>query len=209
MASHRRRRAVSPARRLYVDRAGKIAAATQIASPNCDERPAGEPITMLVIHGISLPPGEFGGNGIIDLFTNRLDPAAHPDFDTLAAMRVSAHFLVRRDGSLLQFVPCALRAWHAGASSWRGRQRCNDFSVGIELEGTDELPYADAQYATLARLTRALQRRYPIRDLAGHDQIARGRKTDPGAAFDWTRFRHLVEPSRTSMGGDKRRKRRH
>jgi AmpD protein len=114
-------------------------------------------------------------------------------------MRVSAHFLVRRDGSLLQFVPCALRAWHAGASSWRGRERCNDFSVGIELEGTDELPYADAQYATLARLTRALRRRYPIRDLAGHDQIAPGRKTDPGAAFDWMRYRHLVGPAQHSM----------
>ncbi len=107
-------------------------------------------------------------------------------------MRVSAHFLIRRDGSLLQFVPCALRAWHAGASSWQGRERCNDFSIGVELEGTDLLAYADAQYAMLGRLTRALRRRYPIADLAGHDQVAPGRKTDPGAAFDWARYRRLA-----------------
>ena len=144
------------------------------------------------MHSISLPPGQFGGNAIIELFTNRLDPDAHPDFGALAAMRVSAHFLIRRDGSLLQFVPCALRAWHAGASSWQGRERCNDFSVGVELEGTNLLPYADAQYAMLARLTRALRRRYPISDVAGHDQVAPGRKTDPGEAFDWARFRRLA-----------------
>jgi AmpD protein len=152
-----------------------------------------------VIHGISLPPGEFGGNGIIDLFTNRLDPAAHPCFEALASTRVSAHFVVRRDGALLQFVPCALRAWHAGVSSWRGRERCNDFSIGIELEGTDELPYTDRQYAALARVTRALQKRYPLRDLAGHDQIAPGRKTDPGPAFDWARYRRLVGSAMRSM----------
>lgn len=192
---------------MYVDRSGNVAAALQFASPNCDARPAGERITLLVIHGISLPPGQFGGNAIIDLFTNRLDPSAHPDFDELAAMRVSAHFLVRRDGSLLQFVPCALRAWHAGASSWRGRGRCNDFSLGIELEGTDELPYADAQYATLARLTRALRRRYPIRDLAGHDQIAPGRKTDPGPAFDWIRYRRLVGSGQRWAAGPRIRER--
>jgi AmpD protein len=155
---------------------------------------------LLVIHNISLPPGEFGGNAIADLFTNRLDPRAHSTFATLGAMRVSAHFLLRRDGALLQFVPCSLRAWHAGPSSWRGRHRCNDFSIGIELEGTDELPYADVQYALLARLTRALRRRYPIADLAGHDQIAPGRKTDPGAAFDWPRYRRLVVPGRTGAG---------
>lgn len=184
---------MAAARRLYVDRSGTIAAATQIPSPNCDQRPAGERIALLVVHGISLPPGEFGGNGIIDLFTNRLE-AANPGLDTLATMRVSAHFLIRRDGSLLQFVPCALRAWHAGVSSWRGRERCNDFSIGVELEGTDRLAYTDAQYGTLARLTRALRRRYPIADLAGHDQIAPGRKTDPGPAFDWARYRALAAP---------------
>jgi AmpD protein len=166
--------------------------ATQIASPNCDDRPEGELISLLVVHNISLPPGQFGGDAIIELFTNRLDPDAHPHFGALAGMRVSAHFLIRRDGSLLQFVPCALRAWHAGASSWQGRERCNDFSIGVELEGTDLLPYADAQYAVLGRLTRALRRRYPISDLAGHDQVAPGRKTDPGAAFDWARYRRLA-----------------
>jgi N-acetyl-anhydromuramoyl-L-alanine amidase len=185
---------VAAARRLYVDRSGIVSAATQIASPNCDARPVGERISLLVIHNISLPPGQFGGDAIIELFTNRLDPDAHADFAALAAMRVSAHFLIRRDGSVLQFVPCALRAWHAGASAWRGRERCNDFSIGVELEGTDLLPYADAQYAVLGRLTRALRRRYPISDLAGHDQVAPGRKTDPGAAFDWERYRRLASP---------------
>jgi AmpD protein len=145
----------------------------------------------LVVHNISLPPGKFGGNAIIELFTNRLDPV-HPDFGALAPIRVSAHFLIRRDGSLLQFVPCALRAWHAGASSWQGRERCNDFSIGVELEGTDLLAYADAQYAMLVRLTRALRRRYPIADVAGHDQVAPGRKSDPGSAFDWVRYRRLA-----------------
>ena len=149
---------------------------------------------MLVVHNISLPPGEFGGDAIVALFTNRLAPDAHPSFGTIAAVRVSAHFLIRRDGALLQFVPCALRAWHAGASSWQGRERCNDFSIGVELEGTDDLPYADAQYRVLARLTRALRRRYPISDFAGHDEIAPGRKTDPGAAFDWMRYRSLIVP---------------
>jgi AmpD protein len=185
---------LDPARRLHVDRSGTIAAATQIASPNCDDRPAGERISLLVVHNISLPPGEFGSHAIIELFTNRLDPASHPDFGALASTRVSAHFLIRRDGSLLQFVPCALRAWHAGVSSWQGRDRCNDYSIGVELEGTDQLAYPDAQYATLARLTRALRRRYPIADLAGHAEIAPGRKTDPGEAFDWARYRRLVAP---------------
>lgn len=192
IATRSRRKAGPAARRLFVDRFGTVAAATQILSPNCDPRPTGERITLLVIHNISLPPGEFGSDAIIELFTNRLDPGAHPGFDALAAMRVSAHFLIRRDGALLQFVPCALRAWHAGASSWQGRDQCNDFSIGIELEGTDARPYADAQYTTLARLTRALRRRYPIADFAGHDQIAPGRKTDPGAAFDWPRYRRLA-----------------
>lgn len=191
-----RHRSAARPRRLYVDREGSIAAARQVPSSNCDGRPAGERITLLVIHGISLPPGRFGGRAIVDLFTNRLDTRAHPAFATLHAVRVSAHFLIRRDGALLQFVPCARRAWHAGASSWRGRSRCNDFSIGVELEGRDDVPYADVQYEVLARLTRALRRRYPVTDLAGHDQIAPGRKTDPGPAFDWTHYRRLVEPRR-------------
>jgi AmpD protein len=171
-----------------------VRAAAQVPSPNCDERPEGAAITLLVVHNISLPPGRFGGPAITALFTNRLDPSAHPYFATVAPLRVSAHFLIRRDGALIQFVSCARRAWHAGASSWRGRERCNDFSIGVELEGTDDMPYEAAQYSVLARLTRALRRRYPIVDIAGHSAIARSRKTDPGPAFDWARYRRLVAP---------------
>jgi AmpD protein len=177
-------------RRLAVDADGRANLAAQVPSPNCDERPDGIAISLLVVHGISLPPGRFGGDGIERLFTNRLDPDAHPYYATIAALRVSSHFLIRRDGRLLQFVPCARRAWHAGESAWRGRSRCNDFSIGVELEGTDTLPYTSAQYRMLARLARALSLRYPIVDVAGHSDIAPGRKTDPGAAFDWTRLRH-------------------
>ena len=167
-------------------------AAAQVPSPNCDERPEGTVITLVVVHNISLPPGRFGGSAIAELFTNRLDPSGHPYFATVAQRRVSAHFLIGREGALTQFVPCSLRAWHAGASSWRGRENCNDFSVGIELEGSDDVPYEDAQYALLGRLTRALFRRYPIVDLAGHSDIAPGRKTDPGPAFDWARYRRSL-----------------
>lgn len=147
---------------------------------------------MLVVHGISLPPGKFGGDAIERLFTNRLDPAAHPYFATVAALRVSAHFLVRRNGMLAQFVPCTRRAWHAGESAWRGRSRCNDFSVGVELEGTDDIRYTAAQYTMLARLVRALRERYPITDIVGHRDIAPGRKTDPGDAFDWQRLARKI-----------------
>ena len=167
-------------------------AAVQVPSPNADERPEGTEITLLVVHGISLPPGHFGGTAIAEFFTNRLEPAADPYFGTIAALRVSAHFLIGRDGALVQFVSCARRAWHAGASSWRGRANCNDFSVGVELEGSDDVAYETSQYRMLARLTRALRRRYPIEDLAGHSEIAPGRKTDPGPAFDWDRYRRLL-----------------
>lgn len=170
-------------------------AATQVPSPNCDDRPPGAGITLLVVHNISLPPGQFGGAAIVALFTNRLDPAAHPYFATIRQLRVSAHFLIGRAGALTQFVSCTRRAWHAGASSWRGQEHCNDFSIGVELEGTDALPYEDAQYRVLARLTRALRRRYPIDDVAGHQDIAPGRKTDPGPAFDWARFQRLLAAS--------------
>lgn len=180
--------------RLHVDRCGVVRAAAQIASPNCDARPAGVKISLLVIHGISLPRGDFGGPWIVELFTNRLNVGAHPSFASLADRRVSAHFLIRREGSLAQFVSCAMRAWHAGASSWRGREGCNDFSIGVELEGTDDVPYEDLQYATLAGLTRALRRRYRIRDIVGHSQIAPQRKTDPGPAFEWERFRRMIAP---------------
>lgn len=182
----------APPLRLHVDRAGVVRAAAQVPSPNFDARPADARITLLVIHNISLPPGQFGGPWIVELFTNRLDPKAHPYFESIADMRVSAHFLIRREGALAQFVPCALRAWHAGDSSWRARRDCNDFSIGVELEGTDDLPYEDIQYRTLALLTRALRRRYPIRDIAGHRDIAPKRKTDPGPAFDWPRYRKLI-----------------
>jgi AmpD protein len=157
-------------------------------SPNQDDRPAGSAVTLVVLHSISLPPGEYGGDGIERLFTNRLDPAAHPYFKEIHALKVSSHFLVRRDGEVVQFVPVERRAWHAGASSWRGRGRCNDFSVGIELEGGDAAPFAEVQYQELARLIRELQRAIPLRDVAGHSEIAPGRKTDPGPGFDWPRL---------------------
>jgi AmpD protein len=154
-----------------------------VDSPNQDARPAGTEISLAVIHCISLPPGGYGGDAIERLFTNRLDPQAHPYFRQIHAMKVSAHFLVRRDGELVQFVPVARRAWHAGASSWRGRSRCNDFSVGIELEGTEDAPFQDAQYRTLVHLLKGLG----LREIAAHSDVAPGRKTDPGAHFDWPR----------------------
>ena len=175
-----------------LDAAGWHRHATRRHSPNRDDRPPGTLITLLVVHGISLPPGQFGGDVVERLFTNRLDHAGHPDFAGLAGLRVSAHFFIRRNGALLQFVPCERRAWHAGVSSWHGRERCNDFSIGVELEGTDTHPYTARQYERLARLVRALRSRYPIADVAGHSDIAPGRKTDPGPAFDWRRLRALL-----------------
>jgi len=181
-----------PAHALTVDAAGRVAAAAQIASPNCDARPSGALPSLVVVHGISLPPGTFGGDGVARLFTNTLDAARHPYYATVAQLRVSAHFFIRRDGALIQFVPCTARAWHAGVSSWRGRERCNDLSIGIELEGADDIAYASAQYATLAGLLKALKRRYPIEAAVGHSDVAPGRKTDPGPAFDWDRLARLV-----------------
>lgn len=168
--------------------AGWLSAARRMPSSNCDDRPAGEPVTLVVIHAISLPPGEFGGRGIIDLFTNCLDAEAHPYFREIHGLRVSTHFLIRRDGELIQFVSCARRAWHAGVSSWLGRAACNDFSIGIELEGCDQMPFEDAQYQCLNRLLAELHRRHPIDDVVGHSDIAPGRKTDPGPCFDWRRL---------------------
>lgn len=159
-----------------------------IASPNHDQRPAGIDIELVVVHGISLPPGRFGGPFIEQLFTNRLDPAGHPFFAQLGELRVSAHFLIPRDGTLRQFVSCRDRAWHAGRSSWRGRHACNDFSIGVELEGTDLRPYTERQYQRLVSLLRDLAGAYPrLRSIAGHEHVAPGRKTDPGPAFDWPR----------------------
>jgi len=159
-----------------------------IASPNCDERPEGAAITLLVIHNISLPPGEFGGNGVTQLFTNRLHPEEHPYYAAISGLKVSSHFFIRRDGKTVQFVPCNQRAWHAGLSSWRNKTRCNDFSIGIELEGSDDLPFTDAQYATLIPLLATLKTAYPIQAVVGHSDIAPGRKTDPGPHFAWHRL---------------------
>lgn len=172
---------------MHIDTEGLLVGGEFIPSPNCDSRPAGS-IELLVIHNISLPPGQFGGDGVQRLFTNRLDPEAHPYYQVIAGLKVSAHFLVRRNGHVVQFVPCLSRAWHAGLSCWQGRSRCNDFSIGIELEGTDELPFTDAQYLALVDLSAALRSAYPICGVAGHSDIAPGRKTDPGPCFDWMRY---------------------
>jgi N-acetyl-anhydromuramoyl-L-alanine amidase len=168
---------------------GLIHGAQQVASPNRNARPAGAGAELLVIHDISLPPGIFGGNGIVELFTNRLDPGAHPYYAEVSPLKVSAHLLLRRDGGAIQFVPCRDCAWHAGVSSWNGREQCNDFSIGIELEGTDEVPFTPAQYARLIGVAQVLMRAYPIRHAVGHSDIAPGRKTDPGPHFDWRLFR--------------------
>lgn len=183
---------VSAPARLEVMADGWCRQALRIDSPNRDERPQGSGIDLLVIHNISLPPGQFGGEQICALFTNRLDCDAHPYFDQLRTLRVSAHFLIRRDGLVMQFVSANERAWHAGASSFGQRQRCNDFSIGIELEGTDAEPYAELQYASLVALTIALQARYRLTDVAGHEHIAPGRKTDPGPFFDWLHYREAL-----------------
>ncbi|OYW37032.1 MAG: N-acetylmuramoyl-L-alanine amidase [Hydrogenophilales bacterium 12-61-10] len=170
---------------------GWLTDAHHLPSPNCDTRPEGTAIELIVIHNISLPPGVFDGDAVIQLFTNRLDWDAHPYYQQIRGIKVSAHFFIRRDGSLIQFVPCSLRAWHAGVSSWCERERCNDFSIGIELEGTDDLPFTEAQYACLIPLLQALKQAYPIRAVVGHSEIASGRKTDPGVCFEWERVRRL------------------
>lgn len=175
-----------------LDADGLLPGAIFIPSPNADARPADSPVVLVVVHAISLPPGEFGGDGIERLFTNRLDPGAHPYYRDIHSLRVSSHFLIRRDGSLIQFVPCTRRAWHAGVSEWRGRQRCNDFSIGIELEGCDERPFENCQYAVLSRLIRVLRRSFAIEEIVGHADVAPGRKTDPGPHFDWPRLRRLL-----------------
>lgn len=182
---------------MRIDRTtGLLDAARQRFSPNQDERPEGVGMDLIVIHGISLPPGEFGGPWIDALFTNTLDPAAHPYFQAIAGLRVSAHLLIRRNGGLAQYVPFHQRAWHAGASSFAGRSRCNDFSIGIELEGADQVPYDGRQYERLAMVIQALRTAYPTLApdrLAGHADIAPGRKTDPGPAFEWARLRRLLD----------------
>ncbi len=181
---------------------GLLKGARQVCSPNCDERPEEEQISLLVIHNISLPPAEYGGCWIDALFTNTLDAGAHPYFQTIAGQRVSAHALIRRDGEVVQYVPFQRRAWHAGKSCFQGRECCNDFSIGIELEGCDEQPYEDVQYERLIALTRALIQSYSAITsdrIVGHCDIAPGRKTDPGPAFDWEHYLGaLQEASRES-----------
>lgn len=181
---------------------GWLPSATQMPSANRDARPDGQVVDLLVIHNISLPPGRYGGPEVCDLFLNRLNCDDHPYFDRLRGLRVSTHFLVRRGGQVVQFVSCRDRAWHAGVSRWRGRERCNDFSIGIELEGTDQDPFEAVQYEVLVRLTRAISAAYPIVDVAGHSDIAPGRKTDPGPCFDWSRYRLALDAPRVAGAGD-------
>lgn len=178
---------------LTIDENGWCKAAEKLPSPNHDARQPDVPVDLIVVHNISLPPDEYGGPYIADLFLNRLDFDAHPYFDQLRSLRVSAHFLIRRGGELVQFVSASDRAWHAGASDFCGRTRCNDFSIGIELEGSDHESFTDSQYAVLTELTSALCLRYPISAVTGHQQIAPSRKTDPGPYFDWKRYEAGVQ----------------
>jgi len=181
---------------MRLDKSGDwIRAARRVPSPNCDDRPPGTEISLIVVHGISLPPGEYGGSWIDALFTNCLDCNAHPYFAEIAGLQVSSHVLIRRDGEVVQYVPFSRRAWHAGKSRYGGREACNDFSIGVELEGQDEDQYTDAQYERLAEIVKLLRERFPAisaQALVGHSDIAPGRKTDPGPAFDWQRLRALV-----------------
>ncbi|HSI43215.1 MAG TPA: 1,6-anhydro-N-acetylmuramyl-L-alanine amidase AmpD [Methylotenera sp.] len=180
---------------IAIDDTGFAADANLIASPNFDVRPVQESglpeIDLIVIHNISLPPSQYGGNGIIELFTNRLNPEEHPYYAEVYTRKVSSHFLIRRDGELIQFVSCLDRAWHAGVSNWRGRERCNDFSVGIELEGSDFDAFEPFQYQTLVNLIAGLKERYTIKDIVGHSDIAPGRKTDPGPYFEWDKVSNI------------------
>ncbi len=174
---------------------GWLRGVRQVRSPNADSRPAGVEIDLIVVHGISLPPGEFGGSAIDDLFCNCLEPTAHPYYRDIAAIRVSSHALIARDGRITQYVPFHKRAWHAGQSSYQGRDACNDFSVGIELEGCDDIAYAEPQYQALAQLVKSLRREYPSlihAPVVGHEHIAPGRKTDPGPAFNWQRLTAMI-----------------
>lgn len=186
------RRTAKGSRSSNIDDAGWLQGARRVVSPNFDARPQPEDISLLVIHAIALPPERFSGPAIDQLFTNTLDPDAHPYFATLRGVRVSAHLLIRRDGGVTQYVSFLARAWHAGASSFQGRERCNDFSIGIELEGSDRRAFTQRQYRRLVAVTRALLARYPglsSSRIVGHSDIAPGRKTDPGPHFDWPRFR--------------------
>lgn len=185
----------APSAPLRVDAEGWFAGIRRAPSPHADERPPGGRAELVVIHGVSLPPGEFGGPWVEDFFVGRLDVSRHPYFAEIATLRVAPHVFVQRNGAAVQFVSCLRRAWHAGRSQWHGREECNDFSIGIELEGTDDIPYTDMQYGALAQLVPALRKAYPdIGDdaVVGHCDVAPGRKTDPGPAFDWQRLARLL-----------------
>ena len=175
---------------LHIDSAGICIQANFIASPNVDQRPDINDIKLIVIHNISLPPNQYGGEGVIELFTNRLNPNEHPYYAGISHLKVSSHFFIRRDGQLIQFSSCLDRAWHAGQSNWQGRERCNDFSIGIELEGSDFEPFEAVQYDVLNHLINALKSSYPIEAITGHSDIAPNRKTDPGHYFDWSLIKH-------------------
>jgi len=177
---------------LKLNEDGYIETALQIASPNFDTRPENCQINMAVIHNISLPPNEYGGAGIVQLFTNQLNPNEGPYYAEIHTRKVSSHFLIRRDGELIQFVSCLDRAWHAGVSSWQGRERCNDFSIGIELEGSDFEDFEPAQYKTLKSLLKCLKNAYPIQHIVGHSEIAPGRKTDPGPFFNLKKIKIAI-----------------
>jgi N-acetyl-anhydromuramoyl-L-alanine amidase len=197
------RRAQPASSVLSVDADGWVRGASRLDSPNRDARPPGAAIELLLIHGISLPPGRFDTGHVEKLFANCLSFDEDPYFDGLRGLRVSAHFLIARNGKLTQFVSCLERAWHAGASSFEGRTACNDFSLGVELEGTDELAYADAQYTVLGRLTRALFAAYPLRAIRGHSDVAPQRKTDPGPGFDWIRFARELRAHRSAFAPER------
>jgi AmpD protein len=187
----------------FPENSGRLPQARWVPSPNCDARPGDVALDLIVVHCISLPPGAFGGDYVEALFCNRLDLGAHEYFPALEGLEVSAHFLIDRAGALTQFVDCGDRAWHAGVSRYCGRERCNDFSIGIELEGTETTPYEAAQYGSLAALIRALRARYPsLRQgaVVAHSDIAPGRKTDPGPAFDWARLRRALDAAPTGSG---------
>jgi AmpD protein len=174
---------------IKIDKKGYLSKVKQVNSPNFDARPDNCAIDMIVIHNISLPPNQYGGSGIVKLFTNQLDPNEHPYYAEIHTRKVSSHFLIRRNGEIIQFVSCLNRAWHAGVSQWQGRERCNDFSVGIELEGNDFETFELEQYKTLNNLIEILQKSYPIQHIAGHSDIAPGRKTDPGPYFEWAQIK--------------------
>ena len=185
---------------MKVDEAGYLSDVQFISSPNCDERPLGHEINLLVIHNISMPPDVFEGDGVIDLFTNQLNPDVSY-YESVRGLRVSAHFFVRRNGKIIQFVSCRKRAWHAGNSCWKEKECCNDFSIGVEMEGSDTTPFTDSQYIALVSLTMELSKVYPIEDIIGHSDIAPKRKTDPGPYFDWHQYQEALHLAKLRARG--------